>query len=125
MENVKQLQKIDDILNSEGTILGLHIYNDKLYFSSYLTDKSGTVYYSVDESILTQYFNNQLRLQEVFLASENTTVPQNFNYLAKEQLAALIACGERLFLENPEGMRSDMLAGQFTNRHRHNTISIL
>ena len=119
--NIRNLKKLDDILNSEGTILGLYKYNDKHYLGSYLKNKSGTVYYSVNEPMLTRYFNNELRLQEVFLACEDIVVPPNFRKgpvdLVKEQLAKLLTCGERLFIENSAGMRNDTLVGQFTNRN--------
>ena len=111
------LKKINDTLNSKGTILGLFQYKDKYYLSSYLKDKSGRAYCSVEESTLTRYFNNELRLQEVFMTSDEIVVPPNSKektaYLIKEQLADLIASGKRLFSENSDEMRNDSLAELF------------
>ena len=111
------LKKINDTLNSKGTILGLFQYKDKYYLSSYLKDRSGRVYCSVKESILALYFKNQLTLQEVFLASDGVVGPRNFRketvYSIKEHLAGLITSGKRLFSENSEEMRNDSLAELF------------
>jgi len=117
IKNIRNLKKIDDILNSEGTILGLHQHRDQLYLSSYLKDESGTVYYSVDALILVRYFKSELKLREVFLASEDVVVPrkssQATNYLVKAGLTELISCGDRLFSENSEGIKSHRIANLF------------
>ena len=111
------LNKINDTLNAKGIVLGLFKYEDKYYLSSYLNDKSGRAYCSVEESTLTRYFNNELRLQDVFLASEDVVATRTFGKetinLIKGQLADLITTGKRLFLENSEGMRNDSLAEIF------------
>jgi len=111
------LKKINDTLNSKGTILGLFQYKDKYYLSSYLKDKSGRIYCSVKESILALYFNNELTLKEVFLASEGIVGPRNFReetiYSIKEQLTKLIAGGKRLFSQNADEMRNDSLVELF------------
>src|SRR6478736_2310807 len=113
IKNIKNLTKISNTLDSKGTILGLLQYNDKYYLSSYLKDNAGRVYCSVKESILARYFNNELKLQEVFMASEDIVAPRNFRkgtiQSIKEQLAELITCGKSLFSENSDGMRNDSL----------------
>lgn len=116
MKEIKNLKKINETLNSKGTILGLLKYNDKYYFSSSLNGESGRVYWSVEEPVLASYFNNQLKLQDVFFASEDIIVPRYFRKEAgdlKKQLADLITCGKRLFFENSDGMRNDSLAEVF------------
>ena len=117
IKNVRDLKKIDDILNCEGTILGLHKDKDKLCLSSFLRDGSGTVYYSVDERTLAKYLNNELKLRDVYLASEDTFVLRNSPidavYFFKEYLTELITCGERLFRENSDGIKNDMLVELF------------
>lgn len=117
IKEIKNLKKINAIMNAKGTILGLLKYRDKYYLSSYLKDNAGRVYCSVEESVLASYFNNELRLQDVFLASEDIVVPRIFRKetvdLLKEQLADLITCGKRLFFENSDGMRNDSLAEVF------------
>ena len=76
-----------------------------------------TVYYSVDEPTLVKYLNNDLKLSEIYLESNDTVVHHNFQmepvYFIKVELTDLISCGERLFIENSEGIRSDRLAGLF------------
>ena len=109
----KFLKKINNILNSNGTLLGLFKYNDTYYLSSYIDDNSGRAYCSVDEPTLTSYFNNELRLKDVFMASEDIVVAPGFRNLIKEQLAELIASGKRLFSENSDEMRNDSLAELF------------
>jgi len=119
IKNVRDLKKIDDILNCEGTILGLHKdkAKDKLCLSSFLRDGSGTVYYSVNERTLAKYLNNELRLREVYMASEDTFVLRNSPieavYFFKEYLTELITCGERLFQENSDEIKNDMLVELF------------
>jgi hypothetical protein len=120
MKNTLNLKNIGDLLNSEGTLLGLHQNEGELYLSSYLNDKSGTVYYSVDESTLVRYYNNELRLSEMYLTSKDTVVPRCYRtetvYFNKEELTNLISCGDKLFLENSFGMRSDTLANYLQDR---------
>ncbi|HEY5826221.1 MAG TPA: hypothetical protein VIT44_17745 [Cyclobacteriaceae bacterium] len=117
IKDIKILKKINDTLNAKGTILGLFKYKDKFYLSSYLKDKSGRAYCSVEESTLASYFNNELSLQEVFFASDDILVPRNFGTktvaLIKEQLTGLIASGKRMFSDNPDEMRNDSLAELF------------
>jgi hypothetical protein len=118
IKNIGDLKKIDDILSLEGTILGLHKDRDKLCLSSCLKDGSGTVYYSVNELTLAKYLNNELRLRDVYLASEDTLVlrksPMEAVYFFKEYLTELISCGERSFLENSDRIKNDMLVQLFT-----------
>jgi hypothetical protein len=116
IKDIRFLKKINDTLNLKGTILGLFKYKDKYYLSSYLKDKSVRAYFAVEDSILTRYFNNELRLQEVFMASKEIVVPRDFRkkaYLIKAQLADLIASGQRLFSENSDDTRNDSLAELF------------
>lgn len=68
-----------DILNSEGSILGLYIdENDKYYFSSFLEDGSGTIFYEVSLDLIYKYFNSILNLKQVVQKSSDFIVRHKY-----------------------------------------------
>ena len=118
MVEINQLKKVDDILNSEGTILGL--YEQKtgnLFLSSYLKDGSGEIYYSTDKETLKKYFNSEMTLKQVYLESSDSLVTRKFRKetetFIKQELTDLIQCGDNLFSEISKSMRNDKLAREF------------
>ena len=66
IENINSLKKVDDLINSEGSILGLYIREDNYYLGSYLTDKSGILYYSTNKIDLTDYINSKIKLIDLY-----------------------------------------------------------
>ncbi len=108
--DISKLKKIDDILNSEGSILGLYKKNNQLFLASYLTDKTGMVYYSTSKEALNQYLNNKITLGQVYLESEDFIVSRNFRsdtvtYL-KQDLSDKIQCGDKYYNELSDGLKN-------------------
>jgi hypothetical protein len=118
MIEINQLQKVGDILNSEGTILGLFKQKSgNLFLSSYLKDGSGEIYYSTDKETLKKYFNSVIKLKQVYLDSNDFVVTRKFRNettsFIKQDLADMIQCGDNLFSEISNSMRNDILANEF------------
>lgn len=118
MIEINQLQKVGDILNSEGTILGLFKQKSgNLCLSSYLKDGSGEIYYSTDKETLKKYFNSEISLKQVYIESEDFLVSRKFRKetetFIKEDLTDLLQCGDNLFSEISNSMRNDKLAREF------------
>ena len=115
---INQLKKVDDILNSEGMLLGLYKNNsENLFLSSYLKDGSGEIYYSTNKETLKKYFNSEITLKQVYLESEDFLVSRKFRKetetFIKEDLTDLLQCGDNLFSEISNSMRNDKLAREF------------
>ena len=118
MIEINQLKKVDDILNSEGTILGLYEHKSgNLFLSSYLKDGSGEIYYSTDKETLKKYFNSEMTIKQVYLESEDFLVSRKFRRetetFLKEDLTELLQCGDNLFSEITNSMRNYKLASEF------------
>lgn len=111
--NINKLIKIDDILNSEGSILGLYRINNDLYLGSYLSNKSGVAYYSIEKTVLKMYLNSVLNLKNVYLASDDFIVTTKFRketttYI-KEDLVDLILFSELLYSEISDSLKNKMI----------------
>lgn len=111
--DIRKLKKIEDILNSEGSILGVYQIGDKLYLGSYLTNKSGIVYYSIEKAVLKMYLNSVINLKNVYLASEDFIVTTKFrkettSYI-KEDLVDFIQFSELLYSEIPDSLKNKMI----------------
>lgn len=116
MIQVKKLKKLTDILNSEGTILGLYQIDNELFLGSFLTDKTGMVYYSTNKEILNHYVNGEITLSQVYLDSEDFIVSRKFRndtvaYL-KQDLADKIQCGDKYYNELSDGMKNPNIQDQ-------------
>lgn len=69
---MKNLKKILDLINSEGTILGLHISQNKKYFiGSKSKDSLETIYFNVTDHELKMYVNGHITLHELYGFSDN------------------------------------------------------
>jgi len=111
MIDPRNLKSILDILNSEGTILGLK--NDlkgNLYLSSYLKDGSGNVYYSTTEKELKAFVESQMTIKEIYLNSTDFLVKHKFRSevktFLKEDFENNLQCGSDLYKDIPESMKS-------------------
>jgi hypothetical protein len=113
IENINNLKKIDDLINSEGSILALYMSGDKYYLGSYLTDKSGTIYYSTDKIDLTDYINSKIKLIDLYKRSEDFIVQRKFRSkqysILKDDMAQLIKFNDNYFKDIPDSMRNDKL----------------
>jgi hypothetical protein len=121
MIKINQLLKVGDILNSEGTILGL--YKNKtgeLFLSSYLKDGSGEIYYSSNDKTVLKYLNSEITLKQVYLESEDFIVSRQYKketvLFVKQDLLELIQFGDKLFSEIPNSMRNDKITIELNNR---------
>jgi phage anti-repressor protein len=115
--DIRKLKKVDDILNSEGTILGLYKIDDQILLGSFLKDHSGMVYYLTSIEILKKYFNSEIILEQVYLESEDFIVTRQYRKetvsFIKEDLVTNIQCGDKLFSQISNSMRNDKLAKEF------------
>jgi len=113
IENINSLKKIDDLINSEGSILALYIREDIYYLGSYLTDKSGTLYYSTNKIDLTDYINSKIKLIDLYNKSEDFIVQRKFRAeelsFLKEDMAQLIKFNDKFYKDIPDSMRNDKI----------------
>ena len=66
------LEKTLDLINSEGTILGLYLSKNKKYFlGSKTTDSLETIYFKVTDHELKMYINGYITLNELYGFSDN------------------------------------------------------
>lgn len=106
---INDLKKITDLINSEGTILGLlKDKKSKLFLCSFLKNSEGTVYYSTTKKMLNDYLLGKLKTKELFLKSNSFLVTvKNKNsskVYIKESIAAEIQCSEIYYTELPKSM---------------------
>lgn len=106
---INQLKKIIDLINSEGTILGLlKDKKSKLYLCSFLINGEGTVYYSTTKKTLNDYLLGKLKTKELFLKSNSFLVTiknkNNSKVYIKENIGAKIQCSEKYYTELPKSM---------------------
>ena len=115
--DIKNLKKIGDLLNSEGSILGLYQKEEQLYLSSYLSDGSGTVFYSTDGATLKRYLNSDLSLKELYVDSKDFLVLQNFRNenktFIKEDLTDKIKFGAEMYEDLSSSMKNELLAKEY------------
>ena len=101
--NVRKLIKQEDIINSEGTILGLYNLNSSLYLGSLLKDGSGMIYYSTNNDLLRKYLNSEIRLDQLYGESEDLIVTRMYRNetvsFLKQDLTDLIECGDQYYKE--------------------------
>ncbi|WP_323027545.1 hypothetical protein [Gelidibacter japonicus] len=111
MIDPRNLKKELDILNSEGTILGL--YNDpknNLFLGAFLKDGTGTVYFSVDIDSLKNYLQSKINLFDLYKTSDSFLIKHKFKkevktYL-KEDFLDSLQCGTDFYKDIPESMKS-------------------
>ena len=114
INDLKKIRKVADILNCEGTILGLNHSGGKLYLSSHLKKGGGTLYYSTTKQALRQYLNSEITLKELYLKSDDLLVMRELRTEVtshlKEDFAGEISCGENYYKEfiNTYTVRKDI-----------------
>lgn len=114
--DINKLLKIGDILNAEGPILGLFQKNKEYILCSYLSDKSGEVYYSTNLEILKKYFKSEINLRQVYLDSDDNIVTRKlrkeiFSH-SKADFVAVIQCGDKQYQDISESMKNDKIENQ-------------
>ena len=112
--DIRKLKKVDDILNSEGTILGLYKIENDYLLGSFLKDHSGMVYYLTSLTALKKYLNSEIILKQVYLESEDFIVSRQYKketvLFVKQDLVELIQFGDKLFSQIESSMRNDDIA---------------
>lgn len=107
---IKNLKKVVDVLNSEGTILGLYKLNDEWYLASHLQGVDGNVYYTVQRDRFYDYLNGELTLRELYLESEDLIVTMKRREgnvsCPKEDLAGNINCGDSYYPTLSSGLKN-------------------
>lgn len=78
--DIHKLKKIEDILNSEGTILGLYQIGEEYILGSFLSDNSGVVYYSTNLETLKKYLTSKINLKQVYFNSEDFIVTKKHSH---------------------------------------------
>lgn len=99
-----------DILNSEGTILGFYKLQDRLILGSYLTDGTGTIYYSTTKEGLLKYLKSDINLRELYLDGDEFIVSRNLrndteSYL-KQDFENLLQCGKEYYNKLYKGLKN-------------------
>src|SRR5215471_12470981 len=98
MIDIRNLQKIGDILNSEGSILGLYKRAEAFFLGSFLADGTGTVYYSTTREKLQQYFHSQVTLQQLYQESDDYFVTKRIrredSLFLKADFLNRLQCGD-------------------------------
>lgn len=111
--DANKIEKLDDLINSEGTILGLYKYNNQYYLGSYLSDSSGTLYYSVSKKDLQRYIDSKIKLKELYLLSEDFIVIRkyrsDYKYYLQKDMIELITFSEMYFNEIDVSMRNTFI----------------
>lgn len=119
MINIKNLKIIGDVLSSEGSILSLFLHNQNYYLTSYLSDGSGTIYYSVQLEHLKQYLRSAITLKELYLMSEDVLIVNKFRNVetihTKEDFVDRVQCGDSYFNKFGDDMANIYLSNQILN----------
>jgi len=118
MIDPRNLKKEGDILNSEGTILGLYLdRKGNLYLSSFLKDGTGIIYYTVDLVLLKDYLQSKITLIDLYKKSSSFLVKHKFRkeiktYLKQDFIESL-QCGNDNYKDIPESMKSKSIEEKY------------
>ena len=87
------LKKQLDLINSEGTILGLyHSTNGEIFLSSLMDDTEETIYFKVDDHETKMYVNGYITLQELYNFSNNFFIVTKSGKVKKTYLFKQYEC---------------------------------
>ncbi len=103
------MRKTQELLNAEGTILGLYEKNGREYLGSYLKDIMGTLFYTFSKDHLQQYYDSKITLMNLFLMSEEYFVEpyrgSGLKEYSKDELAEEIKCGKNFYRGLSSGLK--------------------
>lgn len=116
------MKKLVDIINSEGTILGLYQSSSsskEFYFGSILKDGSGRIFYRVTKKMIKDYHESNITLISVLdkspdLVVENRFREKSLSYL-KDDVKHLIQSGGKFYEEINENMKSKEFSDWIVN----------
>lgn len=87
------LDKQLDLINSEGTILGLyHSKKNELFLGSLLSNSNETIFFNVDDHDIRMYINGYITLNELYRFSKNFFVVTKLGRLKKTYLFEQYEC---------------------------------
>lgn len=87
------LKKQLDLINSEGTILGLyHSIDNEIFVSSLMNDSDETIYFKVDDHEIRMYVNGYITLQELYNFSNNFFIVTKSGKVKKTYLFEQYEC---------------------------------
>lgn len=88
-----ELNKKLDLINSEGTILGLyHSNHNEVFLSSLMNDSDETIYFKVDDHEIRMYVNGYITLQELYNFSNNLFIVTKSGKVKKTYLFEQYEC---------------------------------
>ena len=105
------IRKEMDILNSEGTILGLYLSKDQeLILQASIRGDTKLIYFTTDRAALEDYAANKITLHELYMRSEDLlvrTVHGKEEKIAfKVNFDGQLQCGNFLYQDLAKGMKS-------------------
>jgi len=118
MINLSELIKEADILNSEGCILGLYKTKERNYYlSSFLSDGTGNVFYSVNLKQLKGYLNSKFTLADLYIKSTSILVKKKNRELEqtffKNDFIDKIQTGNKRYNTLPSSMKSELIEDKY------------
>ena len=105
------MEKKFDILNAEGSVLGLYINdNQDYYFNSIIKDGSGTIFYQVTLALILKYFYSKYNLKQIIENSPDFIVRHKYRNqeesFLKEDLINQVQSVNSLYCDKPHSMKN-------------------
>lgn len=113
------LHKKLDILNSEGTILGLYSNKDhELILQASIKGERKMIYFTIGRTALQDYATNKITLHELYMRSEDLlvrTLHEKEEEIAfKVNFDGQLQCGNFLYQDLAKGMKNRKFAKEFS-----------
>jgi hypothetical protein len=113
---IEKLKKIDDIISCEGSVLSVYNYGDSFFLASFLTDGTGTIFYSTNHDIVLSYLNSIIKLSQLYQASSDVFVTRVYQgdttLFLSNDFQELIQFGQLFFNQ----INKDMINTEFIKR---------
>jgi len=104
MKDVRVLRPVSDLINCEGTVVGLLRHpRGEWYLKAYVKEPVGYVYFPVAEDALKKYLNDEMTLDELYAAAPVQEVI--FKYRTKQTVypkaffAEKLVAGDKYFTD--------------------------
>jgi hypothetical protein len=121
MIKINQLNKIGELLNSEGPILSVYSVKKDYYLASHVSDGSGTIYYSVELNDFKKYLRSEITLKELYLLSADVLILNKFRDVetvhTKDDFVDRVQCGEFYFNKFSDDIANLSLAERILNQN--------
>ena len=113
---IEKLKKIDDIISCEGSVLSVYNYGNSFFLASFLTDGTGTVFYSTNHDMVLSYLNSNITLSQLYQASNDVFITRVYQrdttLFLSNDFQELIQFG-KLFINQ---INKDMINTEFIKR---------